>query len=587
MKIIYHDGHVAECPEDQELEVIRHSAAHILAQAVKRLYPQAHFAYGPATEKGFYYDVDLGDTKISDEDLPAIEAEMTKIVKENLPIKPFILSREDAIRLMQERGEIYKVEHIGDLPEDAELSFYQQGEYIDMCVGPHLCYTKALKAFKLNKLSGAYWKNDKNNIMLTRIGGIAFRTQDELKDYMKLMEEAEKRDHRRIGKEMGLFMLCDEGPGFPFFLPKGMAIKNALIDYWRDIHYANGYVEVQTPLIMNRHLWETSGHWDHYKDNMYATKIDGEDFCIKPMNCPGGVMVYRSQPHSYRDLPLRVGELGLVHRHELKGALHGLFRVRCFTQDDAHIFMTPEQIPDEIAGVVHLINQVYTKFGFDYFVELSTRPENSMGSDEDWEAATNGLKSALERLGMPYILNEGDGAFYGPKIDFHLRDSLGRTWQCGTIQLDFQMPLNFGLEYVAEDGTKKRPIMIHRVCYGSIERFIGILTEHFAGKFPTWLAPVQVKVLPVSDKSMDYAREVADALKAQKVRCELDDRNEKIGYKIREARQIDRVPYMLIIGEKEIESRTVSVRDRATDQTTNMTLEAFSEKLRREIEERA
>ena len=587
MKVIYHDGHVAECPQEQELEVIRHSAAHILAQAVKRLYPQAHFAYGPATEKGFYYDIDLGETKISDEDLPAIEAEMAKIVKENLPIKPFILSREDAVKLMQERGEIYKVEHISDLPEDAELSFYQQGEYIDMCVGPHLCYTKALKAFKLNKLSGAYWKNDRNNIMLTRIGGVAFRTQDELRDYMKLMEEAEKRDHRRIGKEMGLFMLCDEGPGFPFFLPKGMAIKNALIDYWRDIHYANGYVEVQTPLIMNRHLWETSGHWDHYKDNMYATKIDGEDFCIKPMNCPGGVMVYRSQPHSYRDLPLRVGELGLVHRHELKGALHGLFRVRCFTQDDAHIFMTPEQIPDEIAGVVHLINQVYTKFGFDYFVELSTRPENSMGSDEDWEAATNGLKAALERLGMPYILNEGDGAFYGPKIDFHLRDSLGRTWQCGTIQLDFQMPLNFGLEYVAEDGTKKRPIMIHRVCYGSIERFIGILTEHFAGKFPTWLAPVQVKVLPVSDKSMDYAREVAGALKAQRVRCELDDRNEKIGYKIREARQIDRVPYMLIIGEKEIESRTVSVRDRATDQTTNMTLEAFAEKLGQEIADRA
>ena len=586
MKVIYHDGHVAECPQEQELEVIRHSAAHILAQAVKRLYPQAHFAYGPATEKGFYYDIDLGETKISDEDLPAIEAEMAKIVKENLPIKPFILSREDAVKLMQERGEIYKVEHISDLPEDADLSFYQQGEYIDMCVGPHLCYTKALKAFKLNKLSGAYWKNDRNNIMLTRIGGVAFRTQDELRDYMKLMEEAEKRDHRRIGKEMGLFMLCDEGPGFPFFLPKGMALKNALIDYWRDIHYANGYVEVQTPLIMNRHLWETSGHWDHYKDNMYATKIDGEDFCIKPMNCPGGVMVYRSQPHSYRDLPLRVGELGLVHRHELKGALHGLFRVRCFTQDDAHIFMTPEQIPDEIAGVVHLINQVYTKFGFDYFVELSTRPENSMGSDEDWEAATNGLKSALERLGMPYILNEGDGAFYGPKIDFHLRDSLGRTWQCGTIQLDFQMPLNFGLEYVAEDGTKKRPIMIHRVCYGSIERFIGILTEHFAGKFPTWLAPVQVKVLPVSDKSMDYAREIADALKAQKVRCELDDRNEKIGYKIREARQIDRVPYMLIIGEKEIESRTVSVRDRATDQTTNMTLEAFSAKLGQEIADR-
>ena len=587
MKIIYHDGHVAECPEDQELEVIRHSAAHILAQAVKRLYPQAHFAYGPATEKGFYYDVDLGDTKISDEDLPAIEAEMTKIVKENLPIKPFILSREDAIRLMQERGEIYKVEHIGDLPEDAELSFYQQGEYIDMCVGPHLCYTKALKAFKLTQLSGAYWKNDKNNVMLTRIGGVAFRNQDELAAHMKLMEEAERRDHRRIGKEMGLFMLCDEGPGFPFFLPKGMAIKNALVDYWRDIHYRDHYVEVSTPLIMNRRLWETSGHWDHYKDNMYATKIDGEDFCIKPMNCPGGVMVYRSQPHSYRDLPLRVGELGLVHRHELKGALHGLFRVRCFTQDDAHIFMRPDQIQSEIMGVVHLINEVYSKFGFDYFVELSTRPENSMGSDEDWEAATAGLRGALEALGMPYIVNEGDGAFYGPKIDFHLRDSLGRTWQCGTIQLDFQMPLNFGLEYVDEDGTRKRPIMIHRVCFGSIERFIGILTEHFAGRFPTWLAPVQVKVLPVSDKSLDYARGVYEALRAMKVRCELDTRNEKIGYKIREARQVDRVPYMLILGEKEVASGMVAVRDRETDQTTVMPLDDFCAKLSREIAERA
>ena len=586
MKVIYKDGHAAECPQDEELHVIRHTAAHILAQAVKRLYPQARFAYGPATEKGFYYDVDLGETKLSDEDFPAIEAEMAKIVKENLPIKPFILSREDAIKLMQERGEIYKVEHIGDLPEDAELSFYQQGEYVDMCVGPHLCYTKALKAFKITQLSGAYWKNDKNNIMLTRIGGIAFRNQDELQAHLKLMEEAERRDHRRIGKEMGLFMLCDEGPGFPFFLPKGMAIKNALIDYWRDIHYRDNYVEVSTPMIMSRHLWETSGHWDHYKDNMYATKIDGEDFCIKPMNCPGGVMVYRSQPHSYRELPLRVGELGVVHRHELKGALHGLFRVRCFTQDDAHIFMRPDQIQSEIMGVVHLINEVYSKFGFDYFVELSTRPENSMGSDEDWEAATNGLKSALERLGMPYILNEGDGAFYGPKIDFHLRDSLGRTWQCGTIQLDFQMPLNFGLEYIDEDGTRKRPIMIHRVCFGSIERFIGIITEHFAGKFPTWLAPVQVKVLPVSDKSMDYARGVYDALRAAKVRCELDTRNEKIGYKIREARQVDRVPYMLIIGEKEVASGTVSVRDRETDQTTTMTLEELKAKLAKEIADR-
>ena len=587
MKVIYNDGHVAECPEDEELHVIRHTAAHILAQAVKRLYPEARFAYGPATEKGFYYDVDLGDKKLSDEDLPAIEAEMAKIVKENLPIKPFVLSREDAVKLMEERGEIYKVEHIGDLPEDAVLSFYQQGEYIDMCVGPHLTYTKALKAFKLTQLSGAYWKNDKNNIMLTRIGGTAFRTREELEEYNKLMEEAARRDHRRIGKEMNLFMLCDEGPGFPFFLPKGMALKNALIDYWRDIHYKANYVEVSTPLIMNRHLWETSGHWDHYKDNMYATKIDGEDYCIKPMNCPGGVMVYRSQPHSYRELPLRVGELGLVHRHELKGALHGLFRVRCFTQDDAHIFMRPDQITDEIIGVVGLINQVYSKFGFDYFVELSTRPENSMGSDEDWEAATNGLIKALEKLNMPYIVNEGDGAFYGPKIDFHLRDRLGRTWQCGTIQLDFQMPLNFGLEYIAEDGSRQRPIMIHRVCFGSIERFIGILTEHFAGKFPTWLAPTQVKVLPVSDKSMDYAKEVYEALREKMIRCELDTRNEKIGYKIREARQVDRVPYMLIIGAKEVETNTVSVRDRDTDETVTMTLDEFLGKLCKQIEERA
>ena len=584
MKVIYNDGHVAECPEDEELHVIRHTAAHVLAQ---RLYPDAHVAYGPATEKGFYYDVDLGDKKLSDEDLPAIEAEMAKVVKENLPIKPFVLSREEAVKLMEERGEKYKVEHIGDLPEDAVLSFYQQGEYIDMCVGPHLTYTKALKAFKLTQLSGAYWKNDKNNIMLTRIGGTAFRTREELEEYNKLMEEAARRDHRRIGKEMNLFMLCDEGPGFPFFLPKGMALKNALIDYWREIHYKANYVEVSTPLIMNRHLWETSGHWDHYKDNMYATKIDGEDYCIKPMNCPGGVMVYRSQPHSYRELPLRVGELGLVHRHELKGALHGLFRVRCFTQDDAHIFMRPDQITDEIIGVVGLINQVYSKFGFDYFVELSTRPENSMGSDEDWEAATNGLIKALEKLNMPYIVNEGDGAFYGPKIDFHLRDSLGRTWQCGTIQLDFQMPLNFGLEYIAEDGSRQRPIMIHRVCFGSIERFIGILTEHFAGKFPTWLAPTQVKVLPVSDKSMDYAKEVYEALRGKMIRCELDTRNEKIGYKIREARQVDRVPYMLIIGAKEVETNTVSVRDRDTDQTVTMKLDEFLDKLCKEIKERA
>ena len=566
MKVIYNDGHVAECPEDEELHVIRHTAAHVLAQAVKRLYPDAHFAYGPATEKGFYYDVDLGDKKLSDEDLPAIEAEMAKIVKENLPIKPFVLSREEAVKLMEERGEKYKVEHIGDLPEDAVLSFYQQGEYIDMCVGPHLTYTKALKAFKLTQLSGAYWKNDKNNVMLTRIGGTAFRTREELEEYNKLMEEAARRDHRRIGKEMNLFMLCDEGPGFPFFLPKGMALKNALIDYWRDIHYKANYVEVSTPLIMNRHLWETSGHWDHYKDNMYATKIDGEDYCIKPMNCPGGVMVYRSQPHSYRELPLRVGELGLVHRHELKGALHGLFRVRCFTQDDAHIFMRPDQITDEIIGVVGLINQVYSKFGFDYFVELSTRPENSMGSDEDWEAATNGLIKALEKLNMPYIVNEGDGAFYGPKIDFHLEDSLGRTWQCGTIQLDMQMPERFDLEYVGADGEKHRPVMIHRVCFGSIERFIGILTEHYAGAFPLWLAPVQVKVMPITDRTNNYAKHVADRLEKAGLRVETDLRNEKIGYKIREA-QSQKIPYMLVLGDKEAENDTISVRTLSGEQS--------------------
>ena len=586
MKVIYNDGTVAECSPEEELHVIRHTAAHVMAQAIKRLYPQADFAYGPATEKGFYYDVDLGETKLSDEDLQKIEDEMRKIVKENLPIKPSILPREEAIALMESRGEKYKVEHIGELPEDAKISFYTQGEYVDMCVGPHLCYTKALKAFKIMGQSGAYWKNDKNNTMLTRINGIAFRTQKELDDYLVLLAEAEKRDHRKIGKEMGLFMMSEEAPGFPFFLPKGMALKNALIDYWRDIHARENYVEVSTPLIMNRHLWETSGHWDHYKDNMYSTIIDGDTYCIKPMNCPGGVMVYASRPHSYRELPLRVGELGLVHRHELKGALHGLFRVRCFTQDDAHIFMRREQISDEIIGVVHLINEVYTKFGFKYFVELSTRPADSMGSDEDWEAATNGLKTALEKLNLPYIINEGDGAFYGPKIDFHLEDSLGRTWQCGTIQLDFQMPLNFGLEYVDEKGDKQRPIMIHRVCFGSIERFIGILTEHFAGKFPVWLAPTQAKVLLVSEKYTEYGQKVYEALRNAKVRCELDDRNEKIGYMIREAQVVGRVPYMVIIGQQEAENGTVSIRNRDTAQTETMTLDEFIAKITAEIQSR-
>ena len=587
MKIIYNDGHVAQCPVEEELHVIRHTCAHVMAQAIKRLYPNADFAYGPATEKGFYYDVDLGDVKLSDEDLLSIEKEMKKIIKENLPIRPFILPREEAIKLMQERGEKYKVEHIGDLPEDAVISFYQQGEYVDMCIGPHLCYTKAIKAFKITQQSGAYWKGDKANKMLTRINGIAFRTQEELDAHLKLMEEAERRDHRRIGKEMNLFMLSDEGPCFPFFLPKGMALKNALIDYWRDIHYRDGYVEVSTPMIMNRKLWETSGHWDHYKNNMYSTVIDDEIYCIKPMNCPGGVMVYRAQPHSYKELPMRVGELGLVHRHELKGALHGLFRVRCFTQDDAHIFMRRDQIEEEIMGVVHLINEVYQKFGFKYFIELSTRPEDSMGSDEDWEAATQGLKGALDKLGLPYTVNEGDGAFYGPKIDFHLEDSIGRTWQCGTIQLDFQMPLNFGLEYVDENGEKQRPIMIHRVCFGSIERFIGILTEHFAGKFPVWLAPTQVKVLLVSEKSEAWGQEVYEALKAAKVRVEFDNRNEKIGYKIRQAQLVDRVPYMVIIGEKEAEDKTVSLRYRDTTATEVMTLDDFIAKVVTETRERA
>lgn len=586
MKVIYNDGTVAECPKEEELHVIRHTAAHIMAQAIKRLWPQADFAYGPATDKGFYYDVDLGDTKLTDEDLLAIEKEMKKITKENLPIKTYTLPREEAIKHMEDRHETYKVEHIGDLPEDARISFYSQGEYVDMCVGPHLTYTKGLKAFKITGQSGAYWKADKNNKMLTRIYGTAFATQQELDDHMRLLEEAERRDHRRIGKEMQLFMICEEGPGFPFFLPNGMALKNALIDYWRDIHYRENYVEVSTPLIMNRKLWETSGHWDHYKDNMYATKIDDEDYCIKPMNCPGGVMVYKSQPHSYRELPLRVGELGLVHRHELKGALHGLFRVRCFTQDDAHIFMTRDQITEEIMNVVHLIDEVYKKFGFKYFVELSTRPEDSMGSDEDWEAATNGLKGALEKLGMDYIINEGDGAFYGPKIDFHLEDCLGRTWQCGTIQLDFQMPLNFDLEYIDSNGQPQRPIMIHRVCFGSIERFIGIITEHFAGKFPVWLAPTQVKVLPVSEKTLDYSTEVYEKLKALGIRVELDDRNEKIGYKIREAQQVARVPYMLVLGPKESETGMVSVRMRDTGETEVMALEAFIEKLLGEIKNR-
>jgi len=587
MKALYNDGSVAEVESAEEaLHIIRHSAAHIMAQAIKRLYPEADFAYGPATDNGFYYDVDLGDATLSEDDLPAIEAEMKKIAKENLKFSVFELPREEAIALMEERGEKYKVEHIGDLPEDARITFFQQGDYIDMCVGPHLTYTKALKAFKLTGVSGAYWKADANNKMLTRVNGTAFATKDELDAHLTMLEEAKKRDHRRIGREMDLFMMRDEAPGFPFFLPNGMILKNTLLDYWREIHHEAGYVEISTPQIMNKQLWLTSGHWDHYKDNMYSTMIDDEEYCIKPMNCPGGVLVYSSKPHSYRELPIRAGEIGLVHRHELKGALHGLFRVRCFNQDDAHLFVTPEQLTDEIVGVVRLIDSVYQKFGFKYHVELSTRPEDSMGSDEDWAAAEEGLKVALDKLGMEYVVNEGDGAFYGPKIDFHLEDSLGRTWQCGTVQLDFQMPQNFDLTYVDADGEKKRPIMLHRVCFGSIERFIGILIEHFAGKFPVWLAPMQVKVLPVSEKSRDYANEVTAKLEAAGIRAVCDNRDEKIGYKIREARSTDRVPYMLILGEKEVEAGNISVRDR-TNETVPMGVDEFIAKVREEIDIRA
>ena len=558
MKIILPDGSVEEAKD--ELRAIRHTASHVLAQAVKRLYPETKLAIGPAIDDGFYYDFDR-EGGFTPDDLEKLEAEMKKIVKENLALKPFVLPRDEAIKFMQEKGEPYKVELIEDLPEGETISFYQQGDFVDLCAGPHILYTKGIKAFKLTSIAGAYWRGSEKNKMLTRIYGTAFAKKEDLEAYLTMMEEAKKRDHRKLGKELGLFMFAEEGPGFPFFLPKGMTLKNTLIDYWREIHLREGYQEVSTPVILSRKLWETSGHWDHYKENMYTTVIDDEDYAIKPMNCPGGMLVYKSQPRSYRDLPLRVGELGLVHRHEKSGQLHGLMRVRCFTQDDAHIFMTQDQITDEIKGVTRLINEVYSQFGFDYFVELSTRPEESMGSDEDWEMATNGLRNALDEMGLKYIVNEGDGAFYGPKIDFHLRDSIGRTWQCGTIQLDFQLPQRFEAEYVAEDGTKKRPIMIHRVCFGSIERFIGILIEHFAGKFPVWLAPVQVKVIPVSEKSMEYAQGVYDQLKAAGIRTELDRKDEKVGYKIRQA-QLEKVPFMLVLGEKEAAEGKITVRSR-------------------------
>ena len=586
MKILYNDGHVDECPEGEELHVIRHSAAHILAQAIKRLYPEADFAYGPATDNGFYYDVDLPEgTKISEDDFPAIEAEMRKICKENLKFETYELPREEAIAHMADRGEKYKVEHIGDLDEDARITFYKQGEYVDMCVGPHLMYTKALKAFKLTGVSGAYWKNDAKNKMLTRINGIAFASKADLDAHLAFLEEAKKRDHRRIGQEMELFMMADEGPGFPFWLPNGMRVKNALMDYWHEMQDAYGYDEVQTPIILSRKLWETSGHWDHYKENMYTTLIDEEDYAVKPMNCPGACLIYKSKPRSYRELPLKLAEAGLDHRHELRGALHGLFRVRSFTQDDAHLFVRPDQITEFVTETAHLITSYYKQFGFPYHVELSTRPENSMGADEDWELAEAGLKEALESMGVEYILNEGDGAFYGPKIDFHLQDCLGRTWQCGTIQLDFQLPQNFELEYTGADGEKHRPIMIHRAGFGSFERFIGMLTEQYAGKFPTWLAPCQVKILPVSEKTREYALEIGKKLRAAGVRVKVDERDEKIGYKIREARAIDRVPYMLILGEKERDGAYISVRDRSNE-TVQRSLDEFIAGITTEIAER-
>lgn len=567
--------------DSEGLAAYRHTTSHIMAQAIKRLYPEAKLAIGPSIADGFYYDID-SETPITADDLEKIEAEMKKIVKADFPISRFTKPRNEAIAFMKERKEPYKVELIEDLPEDSEISFYEQGEFVDLCAGPHLMSTKPVKAFKLTSLAGAYWRGDEHNKMLTRIYGTAFPKKAELEEYLTMMEEAKKRDHRKLGRELSLFMMHEAGPGFPFFLPNGMVLKNNLLDYWHKLHAMNDYQEISSPVILNRTLWETSGHWDHYKDNMYTTVIDDQDFAIKPMNCPGSILVYESEPRSYRDLPLRLAELGLVHRHEKSGQLHGLMRVRCFTQDDAHIFLAPEQIKEEITKVAKLIDEVYNQFGFKYHVELSTRPENSMGSDEDWELATEGLRGALDEMGLPYVVNEGDGAFYGPKIDFHLEDSIGRTWQCGTIQLDFQLPLRFNLEYTGADGEKHRPIMVHRVAFGSVERFIGILIEHFAGAFPTWLAPVQVKVLPISDKYAKYGEKVQNALKEAGIRSEIDTRSEKIGYKIREA-QTRKIPYMLVVGAKEEEEGLVSVRSRKEGDLGQRDLDTFIKDVKEEI----
>ena len=568
--------------EKQELQTLRHSASHILAQAIKRLYPNTKLAIGPAIENGFYYDVDP-ETPFTEDVLPKLEAEMKKIANENLKIERFVLPKEQALELMKD--EPYKTILINELPEGEEISFYKQGEFTDLCAGPHVNYTKKVKAFKLLNITGAYWKGDSKNKMLQRIYGTAFKSKEELEAYVTMLEEAKKRDHRKLGKELGLFMLTDEGPGFPFFLPKGMILKNQLIEYWREVHKRYGYVEVSTPMILSRSLWERSGHWAHYKNNMYTTQIDGEDFAIKPMNCPGGMLVYKSEMHSYRDLPLRVGELGVVHRHELSGALHGLFRVRCFTQDDAHIFMTRDQMKDEIENVVRLFDEVYSLFGLEYQIELSTMPDDHMGDDSDWEFAQETLKGAITEMGKDFIINEGDGAFYGPKLDFHIKDCLGRTGQCGTIQLDFQLPERFELEYTGADGEKHRPVMIHRVVFGSIERFIGVITEHFAGAFPTWLAPVQVEILPITDRAREYGESLLEKLNALNVRAEIDNRNEKIGYKIRE-HKLQKIPYMLVIGDKEVESGDITVNTYKDGDIGTMKLEAFIDRVVNEIRTR-
>lgn len=570
--------------EDGGKHTLRHTASHILAQAVKRLWPEAKLAIGPAIDKGFYYDIDMEHT-LTPEDLGKIEKEMSRIVKENLPITKSVMPRQEAIEFFKSKNEDYKVELIQDLPEDAVISCYSQGDFIDLCAGPHLASTGKVKAFKLQSIAGAYWRGDEKNKMLQRIYGTAFEKKEELDAYLHLLEEAAKRDHRKLGKELGLFVIKEEGPGFPFFLPKGMALRNELENFWREVHHDFDYEEIRTPIILSKHLWETSGHWDHYRENMYTTIIDDEEYAIKPMNCPGGILVYQNEMHSYRDFPLRYAELGLVHRHELSGALHGLFRVRAFTQDDAHVFMLPDQMQTELMKVIELFDRIYSQFGLKYHVELSTKPDNAMGDDAIWEAATEALRNAIEAKGIPYVINPGDGAFYGPKLDYHIEDSLGRTWQCGTIQLDMNLPERFQIEYIGEDGQKHRPIMIHRACFGSMERFIGILTEHYAGAFPTWMAPVQVKILPISEKHVEYAKELAKQMHQDYVRVEVDDRSEKIGYKIRQA-QMAKVPYMLVVGDKEVEEGTVNVRKHGGDELGSVPFEEFFNSIKIEIKER-